>query len=84
MKNKLVFYLIIFILFSISVWYSRYNYEIGMIECVEDGVCKQGLSIIENKQEVIINKNNCILLNGKWKENLKGKRGRKINACYFR
>ena len=41
-------------------------------ECIEDGNCKEGLSIkVGNNKLIVINKDTCIENNGKWYEDSK-------------
>ena len=75
---RLFFAISCFVCFCFLLGISNHQkiHDIGMVECVEDGICKQGLIIKHNGSEIFINKEFCLSQNGKWIKD--------IPACYFR
>ena len=59
--------------FSHKMSYEEYN---AISDCVEFGVCKDGLEINDDGEKIIITKDYCLKKNYEWIE--------KANACYMR
>ena len=78
MKNVLLFIVIVFIVFGFAyTWhylntYTNFNKIDPKTECIEDGNCKEGLSIkVDKDKTIIINKDTCLENNGNWYEETK-------------
>jgi len=78
MQKIFLFLFFVFLIYAISI-YKPLAHE----ECMESGVCEEGLSIKDDKTGIlfIVNKENCNKYGGQWKEN-KYRKNKKY--CYFR
>ena len=70
----------IFVLPILLISFCAYSYVFSLYDdkdaCLDSGVCKEGLVIKINGQEIKINKNTCLEYNGKWRE--------KYNDCILK
>ncbi len=77
MKKQAVIILISCIALA-SYFLCRFNkpYKYTHIDCIEDGLCAEGLEIYLNGKLTRINETNCLKAGKKWLED--------INVCYTR
>jgi len=71
--GKLIEYTVYKFEFSHKMSYEEFQ---AKSDCVEFGICKEGLEYTHNSNTFVINKENCIKYDFEWMED--------INACYVR
>lgn len=74
MKKIIIAILLILLILTIS-FCKKLGFFDDKDACLDSGVCKAGLTIKIDGQEIIINKQSCIEHNGQWRE--------KYNDCVF-
>lgn len=74
-RQVIVTIILIFIIFFTYLFIKSYIYD-DRDACLDSGICKKGLKVIINKQEIIIDKGTCIINKGQWRE--------QYNDCWFR
>ena len=74
-KKFLGFVLLLFVIKFLFIL-PAVNYAFEVDTCIDIGVCKEGIETKIDGQLIEINKENCLLHNKEWDDN--------INSCYVR